>query len=138
MTPVHFVLVILQMGGVSWTIWLGWPWSMILLISTSQVWATSPQLIYIIFSFFAVLGLELKASHLLGRHSTTWAIRPAFFYIGYFQDRVLRTICPGWLGTLIFLISASWVAKIAEVSHGHLAISITMGDLVTSMSIYRC
>jgi hypothetical protein len=28
-----------------------------------------------------------------------------------------RTICPGWLGTPILLISASWVARIIGVSH---------------------
>jgi hypothetical protein len=31
------------------------------------------------------------------------------FSVGYFQDRISRTICPGWLPTTILLISASWV-----------------------------
>jgi hypothetical protein len=35
-------------------------------------------------------------------HSTS-----SFFVMGFFQDRVLRTICPGWLLTTILLISAS-------------------------------
>jgi hypothetical protein len=39
-----------------------------------------------------------------------------------FNDRVLRTICPGWLRTTILLISASWVARITAVSHWHLAL----------------
>jgi hypothetical protein len=30
---------------------------------------------------------------------------------------VLKTICPGWLQTMILLISASWVARITDVSH---------------------
>jgi hypothetical protein len=30
----------------------------------------------------------------------------------YFWDRVLQTICPGWLQTSTHLISASWVARI--------------------------
>jgi hypothetical protein len=30
----------------------------------------------------------------------------------FFQDRVLGTICPGWLWTTILLISASWIARI--------------------------
>jgi hypothetical protein len=29
-----------------------------------------------------------------------------------FWDRVLPTICPGWLQTSILLISASWVARL--------------------------
>jgi hypothetical protein len=33
-----------------------------------------------------------------------------------FQDRVSWTICPGWLWTVILLISASWVAGITGVS----------------------
>jgi hypothetical protein len=36
---------------------------------------------------------------------------------GFFQDRVSWTICPDWLWTMIFLISASWVARITGVSH---------------------
>jgi hypothetical protein len=35
----------------------------------------------------------------------------------YFRDRVLGTICLCWLQTLILLISASWVARIIDVSH---------------------
>jgi hypothetical protein len=32
-------------------------------------------------------------------------------------DRVLGTICPGWLQTPVLLISVSWVARIIDVSH---------------------
>jgi hypothetical protein len=39
------------------------------------------------------------------------------FCVGYFQDRVSQTVCPGWLQTGIFLISASWVARIIGMSH---------------------
>jgi hypothetical protein len=50
-----------------------------------------------------------------------WATPPALFFCvkGFFWDRVLQTICPGWLWTIIFLISASWVARIIGVSHWH-------------------
>jgi hypothetical protein len=34
-----------------------------------------------------------------------------------FQDRVLQTICPGWLRIVILLIFASCVAKITGMSH---------------------
>jgi hypothetical protein len=35
----------------------------------------------------------------------------------YFGDGVSRTICPGWSWIMIFLISASQVARITDLSH---------------------
>jgi hypothetical protein len=58
--------------------------------------------------FLSVLGLELGAYTL--RYSTS----P--FCHGFFQD-ILWTICLGWLQTVILLISASWISRIAGVSH---------------------
>jgi hypothetical protein len=71
--------------------------------------------------FLAVLEFELSASCLLGRHSTTWATLPenTIFCVGYFQDRVLWTLCPGWPQTMILLISASWVTRIISMSYWH-------------------
>jgi hypothetical protein len=55
-----------------------------------------------------------------------WATPPAqFFVIGFFWDRVSWTIYPGWLWTVILLISASWVARITGVSHWCLAFLFT-------------
>jgi hypothetical protein len=65
------------------------------------------------FCFFVVLGFELRAY-------TRWAISPAHFlwwviyvcmYL-FILDRASQTSCPGWLRTVILLISASWVARI--------------------------
>jgi hypothetical protein len=39
-----------------------------------------------------------------------------------YWDRVSWTVCPGWLQTTILLISASWLARIIDVSHRHLAV----------------
>jgi hypothetical protein len=36
-------------------------------------------------------------------------------------DEVLRTICLGWPGTAVILISASWVARITSLSLQHWA-----------------
>jgi hypothetical protein len=36
--------------------------------------------------YFAVLGFEIRASHLVGRHSTTGATLPALFCVGYSQE----------------------------------------------------
>jgi hypothetical protein len=40
-------------------------------------------------SLFLVLGFELKVYTL--SHSTS------LLYVGFFRDRVSRTVCPGWL-----------------------------------------
>jgi hypothetical protein len=53
-----------------------------------------------------------------------WATLPALPCDVYFRDRVSRTICLGWLQTIILLVSTSWVARIIGVSHQHLAISL--------------
>jgi hypothetical protein len=37
--------------------------------------------------------------------------------MGFFPDRVSGTICLSWLPTMIFLISASWEARITDVSY---------------------
>jgi hypothetical protein len=51
---------------------------------------------------------------------TTWDTPPALFWWWFFfRDRVLQTICPGWLWTTILLITVSWVARISGVSHHH-------------------
>jgi hypothetical protein len=48
---------------------------------------------------------------------TPWATPlPALFF---FRHRVPQTIFPGWLWTVILLISASWIARITGVSHQH-------------------
>jgi hypothetical protein len=66
--------------------------------------------------------LELLVSHLLGRCSTTWPTLPVLFCVEYLPDRVFWTICPGWLQTMILLISDSWAARIISVSHQHLVV----------------
>jgi hypothetical protein len=50
---------------------------------------------------------------------TPWVTLPSNFCDGLFRGRVLRTICLGWLRMVIFLISASWVARITGVSPLH-------------------
>jgi hypothetical protein len=78
------------------------------------------------FFFLVVLGSEVKTSCLPGRPSTIWATLLALFCDGYFRNRVLRTICSGWLWTVILLISDSWVARITGVSHQCLAYRMSL------------
>jgi hypothetical protein len=78
--------------------------------------------------FFVVLGLELR--------SFTWATPPALFLWRIFQDRGLQPLCPGWLRTVILLISASWVAR-TGVSHWHLASCVSYQRWFLNLSWLR-
>jgi hypothetical protein len=55
--------------------------------------------------FFAVLEFDLRG------YTLSQSTSPIF--VKGFQDRVSRTICPGWLQTAIFLLSA----RVIGVSH---------------------
>jgi hypothetical protein len=57
------------------------------------------------FFFFAVLEFDLRG------YTLSQSTSPIF--VKGFQDRVSRTICPGWLQTAIFLLSA----RVIGVSH---------------------
>jgi hypothetical protein len=67
------------------------------------------QLVHVFLFVFAVPGFELRV------YTFSHSIRP--FCVRYFRDRILLTICLGWLQTAILLISASWVARITGLSH---------------------
>jgi hypothetical protein len=91
-----------------------------------------------------ILEFELRALNLVSRCSTTWAMPPVLFALVIFNlfvclqywglnsgpcsvrvfwDRFLWTICPGWLQTVILLISASWGARIRGMYHRYPACS---------------
>jgi hypothetical protein len=65
---------------------------------------------------YVVLGFKLRALHLKPLHQP-------FSVIFFFLHRVSLIIFPGWLWTAVLLISASWVAKITDMSHQHWALS---------------
>jgi hypothetical protein len=71
----------------------------------------------VFFFFFCSSGVWTQ-NLMLARHCAT---QPALFCDGLFRDRVLWTICLGWLQISILLICASWVARIAGMSHWCLA-----------------
>jgi hypothetical protein len=73
------------------------------------------------FFFLALLGFELRASFLLGRHCITWVTPPALFWVGYFWDRVPWALCLSRLWSMIFSISASQVGGITGVNNQCLA-----------------
>jgi hypothetical protein len=68
------------------------------------------------FFFFLFCGTRVwtQSLHLEPLHQP-------YFCDEFFRDRISRTICLGWLWTVILLISASWVARITGVSHRCLA-----------------
>jgi hypothetical protein len=61
------------------------------------------------FVLFAILRPELRTFTL--SHSTS----PFLWRV--FLNRISQTISPGWLQTMILLISASWEPRITSVSH---------------------
>jgi hypothetical protein len=72
-------------------------------------------ILIVLFCFcLPVVGLELRAYTL--SHSTS------HFFLWWIFSRWVsrRTTCPGWLQTMILLISASWIARITGVSHQRL------------------
>jgi hypothetical protein len=72
-----------------------------------------------VFFFLAALGLELRASHLLGLLGR-WSITCAtLFVLGFFKIGIHELLASGWLWTTVLPISASWVARITGVCHQH-------------------
>jgi hypothetical protein len=66
---------------------------------------TLARQVFITFFFFCGAGAWTQGFHLELVHQP-------YFCDGSFRDRVLQTICLGWLWTTILLISAFWVARI--------------------------
>jgi hypothetical protein len=62
---------------------------------------------------FSVWGLNSGPS--------PWATPPTLFFWRVFEIGSLGIICPGWLQTEVFLISATWVVRIIGMSHQRLA-----------------
>jgi hypothetical protein len=64
---------------------------------------------FLSFFVFWSIGVWAQGLHLEPLHQP-------FFVMGIFQDRVSWTIPLGWLRTTVFLISASWVARITGLA----------------------
>jgi hypothetical protein len=58
--------------------------------------------------FFCGTGAWTQGLHLEPLHQP-------YFCERFFRDKVLRTICLGWVQTMILLISVSWIARITGV-----------------------
>jgi hypothetical protein len=65
---------------------------------------------FFVFFFFFCSEIWTHGLHLEPLHQS-------YFCDGFFWDRVSQTISLGWLQTVIFLISVSWVVRITCVSH---------------------
>jgi hypothetical protein len=68
------------------------------------------------------LGFDLRAFALVKRVLYHLSYTFGLFGSGYFGDGILGTICLVWHGTVIFLMSASQVARIIGVSHQYPAV----------------
>jgi hypothetical protein len=111
----------LEMG--SWTIWLGWPWTVIFLIAASlvQVWVISTWLSFCSETescYIAQVGV--KSVILLPQYRECWDYRYVPLHLAYkcvcvwyFPDRISQTVClESW--SLSFLST-----RIIDVSHWH-------------------
>jgi hypothetical protein len=76
-------------------------------------WAAAASLC--LFNYLIVCVCAGTGAWTQGLHPES--LHQPFFVIGFFRDRVLWTICLGWLCTVILLISASRVARITGMSH---------------------
>jgi hypothetical protein len=56
-----------------------------------------------VFAFLAILGFELVALHLLGKHFHYLSYTSSPFYSGYFGHRILL-FCPGQPEPLLLII----------------------------------
>jgi hypothetical protein len=88
----------------------------------SHIWKYNLDFFLSFFFFCCYLGIELRASHLQSRHSTPWAtpllepLHQPFFVLGIFEIESHRLFAQGWPWTEIFLIPASWAAKVISKS----------------------
>jgi hypothetical protein len=68
----------------------------------------------------------------LNSGSSPWAAPPALFGKGILQHRVSQTICPGWLQTVILLISVTRVDRITGMSHPAPGYILTFTEVILS------
>jgi hypothetical protein len=59
-------------------------------------------------------------------------LHQSLFVMGFVKIGSRELFCPGWLETLILLISASWVVRITGMSHWCLTICLFIIPLYTS------
>jgi hypothetical protein len=84
--------------------------------------AATPDLLGLL-GFFPLLEhyffwfLSVSCTGALTSGPTPRTTPPALFYEGFFQEKVLRSTCPGRLPIAILLVCASWVSRITDVSH---------------------
>jgi hypothetical protein len=85
----------------------------IISICKDSLFALGWESTHVVFWFFFFLcgtGAWTQGLHLEPFHQP-------FFVKGFFEIGSRRTMCLGWLGTSILLISASWLARITGMSH---------------------
>jgi hypothetical protein len=106
------------MFKLAFTIWLGQCQMLYIIVSLNSARDPTYRACQscLFFFFLVIVGFKLGAMCLQSRHSTTWAKPPVHFALITLEMWVW-TICLGWPVTEIFLISASQVARITEMSH---------------------
>jgi hypothetical protein len=71
---------------------------------------------------------------------TPSATLPVHFCDGFSRDQCSWAVCPGWLLTMILLISASWLARITGLSHWHPAKNslLIKSGILLGTSVWFC
>jgi hypothetical protein len=88
-----------------------------------------------IFSFSFFLCFFFLQYWGLNSGPTPWVSPPALFCEGFFQDRVLRTICLGWLPTMILPPSSPFDFKHNKISNKNKTNLLSLQVLPYSLSL---
>jgi hypothetical protein len=116
--------------------WRSLPWPCYLKLSPDPHSTQSVVGLFACLFVSAVLGFELRVSHLLGRYCTTWVMLPALFCFSYFSDRVLH-FCP-WPSLrprfYYLCVRYSWDYKCELLYLAQSFASFTIYTLVQSLS----
>jgi ABC-type transport system involved in multi-copper enzyme maturation permease subunit len=84
-------------------------WKFLVMVRQHSEYTKNHWIVLFCVCVCVVLGFELK--------SYTLSYSTRLFLCWIFFEIVSRTICLGWLQTMILLISASWVARITGLRY---------------------
>jgi hypothetical protein len=79
--------------------------------------------VFVLVPFFCDTGVWTQGLHLE-------PLQQSFFVKRFFETGSHKLFARGWLQTMILLISASWEARITDVSHWCLAVLVTFDKFV--------
>jgi hypothetical protein len=113
-----FTLLIVFLAVQKLVVWLNHICVVLLVLPIYALGIISKKSLYPMFSFFLFFFLCVcVCSSGILTHLHLEPLHQPFILRRVFWDRVLGTVCQGWLWTTILLISASWVGRMTGLSH---------------------